>query len=241
MLRFCFSIIAFMIFSCSTDALNEDVTLDDTLANKKVVLSNVIACAASTESNELISVFFYPRPGAVNVRYFETGNSTFDKNDFDNYVQVVAPIIDVFNGYLKKFEVSVSQEKWAIVAFDEGGKTHLSNPIRLKHKTKPTEYSLQNVSVDISTTMPEFSWRDGLYDDTKIYFQVISDAQNNLLSGTYTHEKRYRYYKLGNVMLNITKGTPSTLKNNTPYNFTLLAVSEDNWVNLFSEIEFNLN
>ncbi len=241
MLRFCFPIIAFLIFSCSTDALNEDSSLDNALASKKVVLDNVIACAASNKNNDLISVFFYPRPGAVNVQYFETEDSTFDKNDFNNYVSVVAPIIDVFNGYLKKFEVSVSQEKWVIVAFDEGGKTHLSNPIRLKHKTKPTEYSSQNVSVDRSTTMPEFSWQDGQYDDTEIYFQVVSDAQNNLLSGTYTYEKRYRYYELDNVVLNITKGIPPALKNNAPYNFTLLAVSEDNWVNLFSEIEFNLN
>jgi hypothetical protein len=70
---------------------------------------------------------------------------------------------------------------------------------------------------------------------------VVSDAQNNLLSGTYTYEKRYRYYELDNVVLNITKGVPPALKNNALYNFTLLAVSEDNWVNLFSEIEFNLN
>jgi len=241
MFRFCFPIIAFLILSCSTDALNEDSTLDNALASKKVVLDNVIACAASNKNNDLISVFFYPRPGAVNVQYFETEDSTFDKNDFDSYVSVEAPIIDVFNGYLKKFEVSVSQEKWVIVAFDEGGKTHLSNPIRLKYKTKPTEYSSQNVSVDVATAMSEFSWQDGLYDDTEIYFQVVSDAQNNLLSGTYTYEKRYRYYELDNVVLNITKGTPPALDNNASYNFTLLAVSEDNWVNLFSEIEFNLN
>ena len=240
MFRFCFPVLACLIFSCSTDALNEEVTLDNALAGKRIVLNNVIACAASNENNDVISVFFYPRPGTANFQYFETEDSTFDKNDFDNYIPVVVPIHDVFNGYLKKFEVSVTQEKWVIVSFDEGGETHLSNPIRLKQKTKPTEYASQNVSVGMSTSMPEFSWRDGLYKDSIIYFQVVSDSQNNLLTGTYTHEKRFQYSNLDNVVLNITKGTPPTLKENASYSFTLMAVSEDNWVNLFAEKEFEI-
>lgn len=240
MFRFCTVIVAFLILSCSTDAINVEKTLNDSLSSKRIVRDNVIACAASNENDDLISLFFYPRTGVTNIQYYETENSKVDKNDFNNYLPVVFPITDVFNGFLKKFEISSDNEKWAIVSFDEGGQTHLSNPIRLKHRTKRTEYLPQNVVIEARSNMPNFSWQDGTYTDTKIYFQVVSDAANNLLSGTYTFEKEFQYYTLDNVVLNITKGTPPTLKNDASYHFSLLAVSEDNWVNLFSEVPFNI-
>jgi len=240
MLRFYSITLSLFILSCSTDALNIEETLDNSLASKEVVLDNVIACAASNEDDGLISVFFYPRPGTSNFRYFETEDATFDKNDFSNYTPVEFPIRDVFNGFLKIFEVSSINEKWVIVAFDEDGKTHLSNPIRLKQNTKPTEYISENVSVEASSNMPNFTWEDGVFDDTKIYFHIVSDTANNLLSGTYTFERNFQYYKLDNVVLNITPGTPPTLKSRSFYDFSLLGVSEDNWVNLFSEIPFQI-
>jgi len=187
MFRYFPQIIAFLILSCSTDAENILApTLDSAIASKEVVLDNVIACAASNADDGFISVFFYPRPNTSNFRYFETVDTSFDKNDFDNYVPVEFPIRDVFNGFLKKFEVSSVDEKWVIVAFDEAGKTHLSNPIRLKQNSKPTEYISQNVGVEATDNMPNFVWQDGSYNDTKIYFHVVTDAANNLLSGTYT-------------------------------------------------------
>lgn len=241
MYRFCPLLIALLILSCSTDALNIENSLNDTLSSKQIVFDNVIACAASSNSdtNE-ISVFFYPRSGATNIQYFETEDATVDKNDFDNYLPVIVPLTDVFNGYLKKFEISSTDEKWVIVSFDEAGQTHLSNPIRLKQNTKPTEYLPQNISTNTSSNMPNFSWQDGRFMDTKIYFQVISDADNNLLSGTYTFEKQFQYYSLDNVVLNITKGTPPNLEAETSYDFTLMGVSEDNWVNLFSVVPFTI-
>lgn len=241
MYRFCPPLIALLILSCSTDALNIENSLNDTLSSKQIVFDNVIACAASSNSdtNE-ISVFFYPRPGATNIQYYETEDAKVDKNDFDNYLPVIVPLTDVFNGYLKKFEISSTIEKWVIVSFDEAGQTHLSNPIRLKQNTKPTEYLPQNISTNTSSNMPNFSWQDGRFMDTKIYFQVISDADNNLLSGTYTFEKQFQYYSLDNVVLNITKGTPPNLEAETSYDFTLMGVSEDNWVNLFSVVPFTI-
>lgn len=241
MLRFCLLIIALLILSCSTDAENLLApTLDSALASKEVVVDNVIACAASNAEDDLISVFFYPRSGTTNFQYFETVDVGVDKNDFENYIPVDFPIQDVFNGFMKKFEISTLDEKWVIIAFDEGGKTHLSNPIRLKHNSKPTEYASQNVTVETSSNMPDFTWQDGRYTDTKIYFHVVSDGVNNPLSGTYTFERNFQYYNLDNVVLNVTQGTPPILKSGTSYNFTLLGVSEDNWVNLFSQVPFQI-
>ena len=231
----------FIVVGCSTDGEIVLGSLENAVKGREVVRDNVISCAASNENDGLVSIYVYPRPGVSNLRYFETETAEANKNDFSAYMEYTPPLLAVFNGYLKRFELEALQEKWVIVTFDELGKTHLSNPIRLKQRTKPTEYLPQNVSVNNASNMPSFSWDDGRYDDTKIYFQVVSDAQDNLLSGTYTFEKMFQYYQLDNVVLNITKIAPPTLKNDAPYNFTLLAVSEDNWVNLFSEISFNLN
>lgn len=240
MFRFYSLIIIFFFASCSTDEMSEENTLNTILGLKEIVLDNVISCAASNKDDNLVSVFLYPRLGATNIQYFETTNDLVDKNDFSKYTLYKYPLIDVFNGYLKKFEVESLDEKWVIVSFDEDDKTHLSNPIHLKKQSKPTEYLPQNILVDTSSDMPLFSWQDGLYDDTEIYFQVVSDAQSNLFSGTYTFDKMFTYYELDNVVLNITKNTPPVLLHKSPYEFTLMGVSEDNWVNQFSSMEFEL-
>lgn len=225
------------LISCSNDEL-ELTTLATYLNTSDVVLDNVIACAASNETDDLVSVFLYPRPDASNIKYFEATSDTIDKNNFESYEPIDAPVSDVFNGFMKKFDVAIAEEKWVIVTFEEDNKIHVSNPIRIKNLSKPTEYTAANVNIQENSTTPLITWEDGLYDDNRIYFQVISDADNNLLSGTYTFDLFFRYYELDNVVLNITPSTPRNLQPNGMYGFTLLAVSEDNWVNLFAETKF---
>ncbi len=240
MIRIIPILVVLLAFGCATDQLEGEGTLEAFANELEVVSDNVIACAASNENDDLISVFLYPRDGAANIQYFETETADVDKNDFKNYTPRQLALKDVFNGYLMKFEVAVLAEKWVIVSFDENGKRHLSNPIRLKQNTKPTEYLPQNIAIDSSSTMPNFTWQDGAYDDTKIYFQVLTDSENNFISGTYTFEKNFQYYILNNVVLNITKGNPTALQSGKTYGFSLLAVSEDNWVNQFSQVPFSL-
>lgn len=240
MVKFYRSIVLLLAFSCSTDKVVDEDNLKEYLNEKETVIDNVISCAASNMNDNKVSVFLYPRIGATRIQYFETENSLVDKNDFENYRRIDYPLQDVFNGYLKKIEVTTTIEKWVIVAFEEEGKIHLSNPIRLKQISKPTEYLPENTQIDASSKMPLFSWEDGIYDDTKIYFQVVSDEQNNLLSGTYTFERMFVYYDLNNVVLNITKNIPPDLKTDNTYQFTLMGVSEDNWVNQFSIVDFEL-
>ncbi len=239
-----FILITAVFLSCSSDGedrgFEDDGRLDSFLTGREVVLDNVIACAASNQDPSVVSVFLYPRPNVTNIRYYETSTAEDDKNDFSNYTLHELPLLDVFNGYLLKYEVVPEEEKWVIVTFEEEGEVSVSNPIRLKQVSKPTEYLSENVMTDVSMgNMPLFTWTDGIFADSRIYFHIISDAADELLSGTYTFERRFQYYKLDNVVLNITEETPPILTPNTPYNFTMLAVSEDNWVNLFSEITFD--
>lgn len=239
---FFYLLLYFLVASCNSDDNQQftETTLETTLINREFVLDNVIACAASNENLNTMSIFLYPREGVDNISFYETASVETDKNDFSTYLKGEGELIDVFNGYLLKYEIAPENEKWIIVTFEEEGKIHLSNPIRLKQITKPTEYLPENISLETSSSMPIFSWQDGMFNDSKIYFHVVSDENGNLLSGTYTFEKLFQYYNLNNVVLNITEQEPPDLEIGSAYNFTLLAVSEDNWVNLFSEIAFNV-
>ncbi|MEM9649856.1 MAG: hypothetical protein AAF969_15360, partial [Bacteroidota bacterium] len=214
------------LISCSSDDQEHsgDGTLANDLRNREMILGNVIACAASNEDPSIVSIFLYPREGASNINFYETENMEVDENNFSVYTKGRAELISVFNSYLLKYEIEPVQEKWVIVTFEEDGKVHLSNPIRLKQSAKPTEYLPQNVTIDNNGSMPIFSWQDGTFDDSVIYFQVVSNANNDLLSGTYTVDQMFQYYKLDNVVLNITVAEPPVLMLGDSYNFSLLAV-----------------
>ncbi len=236
-------IIGCLVCSCNQD--DETVALDTSLAAlvaaNTIEIDNVIACASGSANDQnTIIAYVYPRPGTTDIRYYETSDSNADKNDYTEYQRIAIEPTDFFNGYLKKFNRTTTDEKWVIITFFEDGKLQLSNPIRLKHKSKPTEFTDAVTVTNSMTTMPFFMWENGIFTDNAIYFQIVSDASEELLSGTYTFEKEFQYYILDNVVLNITRETPPALDTNVPYNFTLMGVSEDNWVNLFIEKQFSL-
>lgn len=239
-----FVILLGTVFSCSTDndssPLEIATTLEASIENREFIIDNVIACAGSNEDPSITSVFLYPREGVTNINYYHTNSLDFDKNDYSTYIRGEGDLIDVFNGFLLKYEIAPIQEQWVIVTFEEDGIINISNPIRIKHLTKPTEYLPENVTLASNTTMPIFEWQDGSFDDTIIYFQAVLTENDDLLSATYTFDKNFQYYNLDNVVLNITEQEPPSLEQGFNYGFTLLAVSEDNWVNLFSTISFEV-
>lgn len=236
-----------LLMGCATDDRNpidnfQENTLTAFIAGKEISESNVIACAGSTSNESQVRVYLYPRPGATDIRYFETLDATVDPNNFENYSEIRPPIQGLFNEFLQFFEVAPENEKWVIITFEEAGIVNISNPIRLKHRSQPTEHLPENVNITNAERVlnPQFTWIDGTFEDTVIYFQVVSTNQNDLLSGTYTLDRNFQYYILDNVILNITEEEPPMLELGVDYNFTLLSVTEDNWVNLFSEISFRL-
>jgi len=245
-------LVALIVMSCKKD--NDDVnpvpaaTLQTYIdENSNLEQEILIACAASEpESNTDfdISVFFYPYHGAQDYRYFESASADIDEYDFTNYKEIEWETLPVFNGYLRRFpHPGYNDERWGIVTYLTDGRLHVCDPIRLKQITKPILYAPEKLEIDISTpTEPEFSWEDDNDPENIIYFQVVSDSAGNLISGTYTYDKHWKFYDLSNVVLNIKEQDPSqVLHPNRTYNFTLMGVSEDNWVNLVCEKSFITN
>jgi hypothetical protein len=134
---------------------------------------------------------------------------------------------------------NIPNEKWVIVTYELNNEIKISNPIRTKQILKPSIWSDDVTINQEMSTMPSFMWQNNAFGDNAIYFQIISDIQDNLFSGTYTYENQFQYYNTSNVVLNITAQAPPTLSIGSSYNFTLMDVSEDNWVNTVIQKTFD--
>ena len=233
-------IISFTILSCSSDDDSAAVSnvLADYLLNNSTETGAVIACAAKDENSNAILTFYYPEDGATNVRYYETETAAVNKLDYTKYKHLVLESEPFFNGFLGKFTRHTDIEKWIVITYELENEIKISNPIRTKQIQKPTVWNADvNINLD-QELMPHFSWQANAFGDNAIYFQIVSNANNDLVSGTYTYDANFKFYDTANVVLNITEGIP-VLENNTNYNFTLMDVSLDNWVNLVSQKAFN--
>ncbi len=225
--------------------LDQDLLSDYILLNDSLEIGDLVACAGGRMMGLLeneahpTDVFFYPIEGATDFRYFETVELS-DSTDFRKYVFKELTHEPIFNGYLWKFNNTPFEgERLGIVTYRTPGKLHVCSYIRLKTNVKPTESNNDLGQVIPDGVTPTFTWEDGQIKENIIYFQVVSTEEGDLISGTYTTDKMFTFYDTSNVVFNITNPqfNPS-LEPETNYQFTLMGVSEDNWVNLLIEKSF---
>ncbi len=242
-------LILLTVVACTKQTFDDTLLLENYIKKSDTVLyDKIIACAAgnpngiSGEDKFETSIFFYPVSGATDYKYFEAVLLK-DSLNFDKYIQSKLVSEPVFNGYLRKFNRgSFSSERMGIVTYYVGDELHICTPIRLKTNVKPTEVNPKLLAITENGITPSFIWSDGKIDENVIYFQVISDLSGHFISGTYTYEKQFTFYNLDNVVLNVTDpNTTPQLEHNSIYNFTMMAVSEDNWVNLMFQVPFQTN
>lgn len=226
------------LFSCQSDDVETPINLENTaklstiIANQTIETGAVIACAASDANGaEVVHVFYYLEEGATNVQFFETNTTEVNPNDYSNYRKLNLPSTPLFDGFIYQFTRPFAHDQWIIVAFELDGELKLSNPIRTKNNSKPTLWTDQVLVNQEVSKMPKFSWEADATGDNAIYFQIVSTVDNGLLSGTYTLDNQFQYYNTSNVVLNISEENPVELTIGNSYKFTMMDVSEDNWVN----------
>ena len=236
-------VICISICSCSEDT---DVSIARNLqeyidGSSNVATEAVVAYAANAEANtNLTYIFYYPEAGASDIRYYELTDSALDENNFINYKRQSLDSKEVFGGKLARFSRSGDSESWCLVTYEKEGILRISDPIKLNNKTKSTEYS-DAVNIDYKTTTePNFTWEDGVIDENVIYFQVFTDEEESFISGTYTEDKFFQYYDETNVLEipKINNAIPQDLVEDEIYNFSMFALSDDNWVNLIIREQF---
>jgi len=242
--------ILFTALSCSKEEplpLQENILGDFLELNANLERGDIIACAGGNAgglfgiAEEPTSIFFLPVAGATDFRYYEA-ESVSDSLDFSKYIQKDLVGEPIFNGFLWKFNnIPFTGERMGVVTYRTPGRIHTCTPIRQKTNVKPTEINENLANVTENGVNPRFNWKDGAIKESVIYFQVISDENDHFISGTYTFEKEFTFYDTSNVVLNITPTSNPVLEPNQNYKFTMMGVSEDNWVNLYIEKEFRTN
>lgn len=247
---FCFC----LLLSCNKEDVDSAPTVIDTLADyirenpdNQLIQDSLIACAFGGQKDFLvneefpISILFYPEGNASDFKYFETETIDVNPDDLASYQLIELGDKPVFNGYLHRFErAAIDRNIWSRVTFIKDGNLHISNPIRIKYNDKPTEYNPALLTLDQTEKgLPIFTWEDGVIPENAIYFQALLDANSDLVAGTYTFERQFQFYDLSNVVLNIRDVTPApSLIPNENYNFIMMGVSLDNWVNLIVDTSF---
>ena len=231
--------ISLLFLSCTKEkVIVQDLyVLSNYLAfNENLQSAELIACAGGNNTSFMgsqefpIGIFFYPISGACEFRCYETENVNVNPNDFSNYTLQIFSVSDVFGGKLKKFNHPASlNEKWVMVTYKTSGKIHKCNPIRIKASVSPTNDIANLTVVTENGITPHFDWSADNDTNNVIFFSVVSDAQDNFVSGTYTYDKFWTFYDVSNVVLNITDGTP-ILQTNSSYHYTMMGVSVDNWI-----------
>ncbi|WP_196889667.1 hypothetical protein [Aureivirga sp. CE67] len=229
--------------SCSDDDTTTDtvLTLEKYAANfTEIDDYNVIACASSAKNdNNTAWIFFYPIEGATNFKYFETNSINDAKDNLANYKEITNyPLENVFNGHLRRFVKENENESWVIITYEVGEKFYTSNPIYLKHNAQPTNWISEVNITKHEDLRPSFEWSASVHDNSFVFFEVISELEGDLLSGTYTYEPEFTYLDFSNVSLSVHHQTPPELEAEKSYNFTMMGVSEDNWVNTVIQKEF---
>ncbi len=236
-------IVLSIVISCTSD---NDITVPRNLeeyleVNTLNTNTDVIACAGNADENtDLVYIYYFPPKEAEDVRYYEADSLNVDITDLSKFRRRNLSSESVFGGKLKRFSRTGEAESWCLVTYLLNDQLVTSNPIRLKNKTNPTQWTKETAINYKTVTEPNFNWKDLKIDDSVIYFQAFTEIEeNSFISGTYTEETFYQYNDTSNVILDINEGTvPESLEEEKEYLFTMLGVSEDNWINIVDERNF---
>ncbi len=217
--------------------------------------ADLIACAAGghmsmkTGAAEPVSVFFYPKDKATDIRIFEAKSLQTDTLDFANFEEKRWPVDPVFNGYLRRYRTDyLKRETWMVITSVTNDTLHTSGMIHLRVDTQPTKIDMMGVSMAEATDGLQFQWPDdstaaAQFTDSSpadaVYFEVVSNSAGDLVSGTYTRQPNFTFYDTKNVFINIRDiDPPPSLESGQNYEFMVMAVSGDNWVNRILKREF---
>ncbi|OAD43401.1 hypothetical protein [Polaribacter atrinae] len=216
--------------------LEEYVTLNDTKTIEKA-----FAFAASSSGSQSLSYIYYDFfTGSSAMRYYETDNTLVDENDFSNYRRKMLTDEAVYGGELRRYSRTDDAESWCIITYVIDETLHISNPVKIKNQTRPTEWLTDLEITFPETLLPNFTWTDGTYLENVEYLEIITDSDSNFLSGTFTEDKMFQYYDTSNVTSEINTEAPEALILNEDYKITVMGLSDDHWVNLMIQETFTV-
>lgn len=241
-IRFIYLFFTIFLFQSCSNELEEPTSLLTQVIKfyEDLEQAQMVAFATSAEGiSDTSYVYFYPVEGATNFQYFQTSTAQNVSTNLANYNVRDLEIEDVFGGKLKRFVRTSRTDVYCIVTYQANGIFYRSLPVEIKDQRVGTNFT-SFVTIDQSQPlMPNFIWSD--QGQNSLYFQVISDANQNFLSGTFTTTNQFQYGSSDNVIANINSEDPPALIENDDYNFTLFSMEENFWVDLVIQATFTAN
>ena len=198
--------------------------------------------ASSNGSESLTYIYYHALVGASDMRYYETNDASIVAPDFSQYRRKNLTDNAVYDGKLRRYSRTDTEDSWCIITYVIGDVLYKSEPIKIQNQSSQTQWLTESdLKITYSqTSIPQFNWQDYVNTEDKMYLQVIEDVGNNFLSGTFTEDYRFKYLDNSNVIDSIHTETPPALIFDDKYNFTLMRISNDNWVNLVIKESFTV-
>jgi hypothetical protein len=215
------------------------IQLDSILSFATEVLPRYIE-----NTGDPISIFFYPIGNPEEFKYFESNKYTTNLNDLTIFFEKPLELRSEFNGYLMRFlHTGIDFPRWGRITYKKNGMIYISSPVSVNSLTDSSEYFPGVADIDLSVPgSPFFSWERDTIAGTSSYFEIVSDLSGNLISGTFTNDKHFRFYDLSNVILNIHDvSPPPILSPGTTYRFTVMGIGHDYWVQMVYDTIFTAN
>lgn len=237
----------FVVTGCKKDKITELSDLEKYVTSYSSLEKDfLIACAAGTNTTFMgssetpIAIFYYKKDGVSDIQLFETTDAAY--TDFSKYKRANLTNVNMFNGRMGRFlSPAFTSSKWFIVTYVTSNKLHVSDPIQIKSASYPTVDITNQIAITENGVTPSFDWQTDNVSGNVIYFSLVSDLQENFISGTYTAIKNWTYYDLTNVTLNVTPTENPSLLPDTSYNYVNMGVDEENWVRSFGSKMFMTN
>ena len=139
---------------------------------------------------------------------------------------------------IKKYNHTFLRDEWIIMTYIIEDKIKVSSPIRVNNLFQRTEY-LEDISIDQNESgTANFDWTIQSYDTNAFFFEIMKNNSSDVLSLTFTNESNFQYFNLENVTLNLSETSPPQLELGSDYEFTVLDIGLDNWINSIYQQSF---
>jgi hypothetical protein len=188
-----------------------------------------------------ISVFYLPPENSTEYKYFESDKYNINVNDLTTFYEKKLESIAEFSGsFIRFLHPSLDFPRWARISCKKNGQILISNAFMINTMSDSTKYCPGLLAFDFDRpTQPLFSWYNDTIPGTSMYLQLLSGADQEIISGTFTTDHYFQFYDLSNVIRNIHDVTPlPVLTKGQICTFTLMGLGPDYWVEMMSDTTF---
>ncbi|MEO1029870.1 MAG: hypothetical protein AAFX55_00615 [Bacteroidota bacterium] len=194
--------------------------------------------ANDMSNNDHVNIFAVVEDGATDIKFYESDYPNIDAQNFYSYrLMEIQPTVTV-DAKVKEFRHTFLRDEWIIMTYKHEGKIKLSSPIRINNLFQQTQYMADIGINQEQSGMPIFDWNVQSYDDNAFFFEIMKGDTSEVLSLTFTNESRFQYFDLANVTLNLSTASPPNLVIGNDYEFMVLDVGLDHWINTVYHYNF---